>query len=113
MQPVPEQGARSLEKRCGAAMARSGLKHGVPRNLSEGHVKLSLLSRELSIDRPIFASRTHLRVTFSRFYFGAGDSTNARSLALEEGGQPLPQARSTSLVLLQKQADPASSFLPQ
>jgi hypothetical protein len=93
-------------------MARSGLKHGVPRKLSEGHVKLSLLSRELSIDRPI-----SLRALTSASLFPAFILAQAIRPMPDrwpsKGGHPLPQARSTSLVLLQKQADPASSFLPQ
>ena len=56
-----------MENRGGAAVARSGLKHGVPRNLVEGRVKLSIQSREQSTGPAIYVTRIHLNITVFHF----------------------------------------------
>ena len=58
-----------MENRGGAVVARSGLKHGAPRNLVEGHDKLSIQSREQSTGPAIYVTRIHLNITVFHFSF--------------------------------------------
>jgi len=58
-----------MENRDGAAVARSGLKHGAPRNLVEGRVKLSIQSREQSTGPAIYVTRIHLNIAVFHFSF--------------------------------------------
>src|SRR5882724_2131064 len=66
------KGISHMENRGGAAVARSGLKHGAPRNLVEGRVKLSIQSRERSTGPAIYVTRIHLSITFFHFPFWRG-----------------------------------------
>ena len=63
------KGISRLENRGGAAVASSGLKHGAPRNLVEGRVKLSIQSREQSTGPAIYVSRIHLNIPVFHFSF--------------------------------------------
>ena len=95
-----------MENRGGAAVARSGLKHGAPRNLVEGRVKLSIQSREQSTGPAIYVSRAHLSITCFHFSFwrsqfdccAAAGARRVRRTPCTEGG--CVAARTSSVVAM-------------
>src|SRR5882757_3819999 len=73
-------------KRDGAAVATSGLKHGVPRDLLEGRAKLSIQSCERPTSPANPASRVYHRIYYfscsaRRFDFCAITNANANANA--------------------------------
>jgi len=95
-----------MENRGGAAVARSGLKHGAPRNLVEGRVKLSIQSREQSTGPAIYVTRIHLNIAFFHFPFwrsqfdgcAATGARRVRRTPCTEGGRFA--ARTSHVVVL-------------